>query len=189
MSNLLEQRQRLNMTIDFYILSFIYCLYCMQRLMCKCWRLQKHHLNVKRSSHTVGFTCKGNVCYFPGGTFHSENNQSSSWEYRCASPNRQNTSLKTWRGTLCRQWKCVCTSSWVFCFLSAHDVGLNLWSRLHPGEIPVAVGIVEPMHSSLLPLCRTNQRAHCEALIRCVCLLCQDYGRPAIKGKVEGQFI
>lgn len=47
-----------------------------------------------------------------------------------------------------------------------HDVSSNPWSQLHPGEIPVAVGIVEPMHSSLLPLCRTQQRARPRAQIR-----------------------
>lgn len=51
----------------------------------------------------------------------------------------------------------------MLCLLAAHDVGLNLCSQLHPGEIPVTVGIVEPMHSSLLPLCRTHQRAGSEA--------------------------
>lgn len=71
----------------------------------------------------------------------------------------------------------------MLCLLAAHDVGLNLWSQLHPGEIPVAVGIVEPMHSSLLPLCRTHQRARSGAQIRRVRLPCQDYGWHTIKGE------
>lgn len=63
------------------------------------------------------------------------------------------------RGILCRQRNCVYTSSWVLCFLVAHDVSPNLWNHLHQVEIPVAVGIVELMHSPLLPLCRTQWRA------------------------------
>lgn len=94
--------------------------------------------------------------------------------------NCSNISLK--RGILCRRFKCVCTSSWVLWLLAAHDVDLNLRHKIHPGEIPVAVGIVHPMHSSLLPLCRTHQRARSGAQIRRVRLRCQDYGWHTIKG-------
>ena len=71
----------------------------------------------------------------------------------------------------------------MLCWLTAHDVGLNLWRQLDPEEIPVAVGIVEPMHSSLLPLCRTHHRARSEAQICWVHLPCQDYGWHTINGE------
>lgn len=70
-----------------------------------------------------------------------------------------------------------------YALLSGHDLGLNLCSQLHPGEIPVAVGIVELMHSSLLPLCRTHQRERSEAQMRHVRLPCWDFGPHMIKGQ------